>query len=1200
MPRRLRGPLRAVIVLAVGVCVCGPLSASALAQPGWMMTGHSSPTAMPPGGSSTIVLDVMNVGDSASSGQITVTDTLPEGVTAEEAGTLGSIGFGEQPGLPINQGDWQCTGNGPGGVSGARVVRCTSELSYEGGGGFPGSPRGEHPAPGIALKVKLPAAKSPGEVVTKTNSATISGGGASEPASTSDKLTITEKELGFGIQGWDAWASNADGTIDTQAGSHPYEITFVTSLNNAHNESGWYEAGVGGKYGGPEARDYVAKLPPGFVGEPNAIPRCTRQQLDAHECPAGSQLGVLTLMAAGGIVQDGEEPIFNMVAPTGYPDEIGYLFSEGSEAIETRFDTEVRSGSDYGLTTHFSNVPEQGIIESIVTLWGEPGSPSHNPWRGRIGDLFGGGCGNGPGRGACQTVSGEEKPFFTLPTSCSPEPIKFTVEANTWQSLAYTAKATSTFHDANGVPTSLTGCEHLTFGPTVTTDPDTSRADTPAGLTVEVKAPVNGLQVPGGLSSADLQNTTVALPRGVAINPGQAAGLAACGPGEDGLTPRQEESLPEEPHASEDNGPPSCPSASKVGTDEIVTPDLVKPLQGSVYVLKSEPPELKLLVAASGEGVNVKLVGVVHLNESTGQLTTTFAGTPALPFTNFRLSFSGGAQAALATPTQCGVYGPEQGFSADFESWASPTLGNVFPTAAFAITSGTNGAPCPPSPLPYTPQLDAGSTTDQAGGYTDFSLLLQVPDDQQRTTRLQFKTPEGLLGMISKVPLCTNAQAEANACPEASQIGHTVVASGPGPYPLVVPQPGQQPAPIYLTEGYEGAPYGLSIVVPLHVGPFVLPTQRVRARIEVDELTSQLTVTTSALPQYVAGVPTDLRSIDAVIDRPGFMFNPTGCTKRPFSGTAYGIEGASAPISSPFQMGSCRALLFQPNFKVSTSGKTSRANGASLDAKIVYPTGNLGANQASSQSNIASVKVDLPKQLPSRLTTLQKACTAAQFNSNPAGCPAASVVGHATAVTPVLPVALNGPAYFVSNGGEAFPNLIVVLQGYGVTIHLIGDTFISKAGVTSSTFKQVPDVPIASFDLNLPEGKYSALAANGNLCTSKLAMPTEFVGQNGAEIKQSTPITVEGCSTAISIVSHKVKGRTLTVSVSVPAAGRVTASGKGLSSSSKSAKARETLTFKLTQKKAGKLKTTVAVSFTPSTGKDRKKQAKSARVTFEK
>ena len=406
----------------------------------------------------------------------------------------------------------------------------------------------------------------------------------------------------------------------------------------------------------------------------------------------------------------------------------------------------------------------------------------------------------------------------------------------------------------------------------------------------------------------------------------------------------------------------------------------------------------------------------------------------------------------------------------------------------------------------------AGSTTDQAGGYTSFSLLLTRPDDQQRIGNLQFKTPEGLLGMISKIPLCPEPQAAQGTCSSASQIGHTVVEAGPGPYPLVVPQPGQPPAPIYLTGGYKGAPYGLSIVVPLVVGPFTLQTQIVRAKIEVDPLTTQLTVTTDPLPQIIDGVPADLRAINAVIDRPGFMFNPTGCEPGSFSGTATGTEGASAPISSHFQMGSCRSLTFKPNFKVSTSGKTSRKDGASLDAKILYPTGALGDNQASSQSNVKMVKVDLPKQLPSRLTTLQKACPSQTFEANPASCPGDSRVGSATAITPVLPVTLTGPAYFVSYGGAKFPELVVVLQGYGVTVYLHGETFISKAGITSSTFRKVPDVPITSFELQLPEGPYSALAANGNLCTTKLAMPTAFTGQNGAVIKQSTPISVSGCT----------------------------------------------------------------------------------------
>jgi hypothetical protein len=135
------------------------------------------------------------------------------------------------------------------------------------------------------------------------------------------------------------------------------------------------------------------------------------------------------------------------------------------------------------------------------------------------------------------------------------------------------------------------------------------------------------------------------------------------------------------------------------------------------------------------------------------------------------------------------------------------------------------------------------------------------------------------------------------------------------------------------------------------------------------------------------------------------------------------------------------------------------------------------------------------------------------------------VIGHARVLTPVLPVPVEGPAYFVSHGGEAFPSLIMLLQGDGVTVELVGTTFISKAGITSSTFKTVPDVPFSTFTLTLPQGKYSALAANGNLCKSKLAMPTEFLAQNGLKINRSTRIAVTGCAKAKKAKAKKVKAK---------------------------------------------------------------------------
>ena len=259
------------------------------------------------------------------------------------------------------------------------------------------------------------------------------------------------------------------------------------------------------------------------------------------------------------------------------------------------------------------------------------------------------------------------------------------------------------------------------------------------------------------------------------------------------------------------------------------------------------------------------------------------------------------------------------------------------------------------------------------------------------------------------------------------------------------------------------------------------------------------------------------------------------------TGTIHSSEGGTDTIGVPFQVTNCAALKFEPKVAISTQGKTSESRGACLTYKLTYPNVPQGTD-----ADIHYVKVELPKALPSRLTTLQKACTQAQFKANPAGCPSASVIGHAKADVPNIPVPLEGPVYFVSNGGEAFPNLVIVLQGYNVTIDLIGDTFISKSGITSTTFKTVPDNPVYAFEVNLPEGPYSALAANGNLCketTTKLVakkvkvkvkgkektvtkkvketvaaalvMPNEYIAQNGAKVNTTVPISVTGCSKAV-------------------------------------------------------------------------------------
>jgi uncharacterized repeat protein (TIGR01451 family) len=1043
--------LLVVSCAAAFTLLLAPGPAVASQGPQWTVTAFSGPTNLAPGSEGFYKVLVQNTGGEPSDGStITVTDVLPPGLKAASNPATGT--------------DWR---------TGTRMSCTGLTCTYAGVVEIDDF-----------LELKIPVEVEAGvlEGSSLTNLVRSTGGGAPE-ASRETPTTISQTPAKAGI----APGSFATVLSTTQAGAHP-DLTTTLAFNTV---------GKGLLAGDPKEAGGV--FPPGFVGDLADTPKCAIATFteigeggyNPLRCSLSTQVGTVTAtLSLGEFVRRQTFPLLNLSTNPGEIARVG--FNVGGFGIQG---TVRLQPGDYAVRTTFQKIPDNVLqFDGIsVTVWGVPAEKSHDMMRGLV-------CGYGPGE--CyymgpdstginapngQSVTNLPVPYLTSPTDCTSRALEATGSLSSWEEPQNEVSG-----EAAVGP--FTGCGLLEFAPAISASPDTTRADTPAGFTFGVRMGQEGLINESASAESDIKDTTVTLPEGLAINPGQANGLGACQFSEDGVGVE---------------GPPSCPSDSKVGTVEIETPILRNKLEGNVYVLQSNPPNLRLLVAPEdpADGIYVKFIGDVQLNETTGQLVTTFPETPQLPFSNLKFNFSGGAQAALTTPSACKTYT----VSSVFTPWAEPFVSDATPSASFAVESGTNGAACPPSPLPFTPTMIAGATTDQAGGFTDFSLLLQRPDDQQRVTRLQFKTPEGLLGMIAKVPLCGEPQASEGTCPEASQIGHTVVEAGPGPYPLDVPQPGQPPAPIYLTGAYEGAPFGLSIVVPLHVGPFVLKTQVVRAKIEVDPLTSQLTVTTSPLPLFIDGVPADLRDIDAVIDRPEFMFNPTSCAPMSFSGTASGTEGASAAISSSFQMGSCRSLLFKPNFKVSTSGKTSRADGASLTAKIVYPTGNLGDNQASSQSNIKSVKVDLPKQLPSRLTTLQKACPAAIFESDPASCPADSRVGAAQAITPVLPVPLTGPAFFVSYGGAKFPELVIALQGYGVTIYLHGETFISKAGITSSTFRQVPDVPIDSFEIRLPEGPYSALAANGNLCKSTLEMPTAFVAQNGAEIHDSTPIGVTGC-----------------------------------------------------------------------------------------
>jgi hypothetical protein len=901
-------------------------------------------------------------------------------------------------------------------------------------------------------------------------------------------------------------------TSTDQAGAHE---NLTTSFDFAHNPAGkTYN----------DLKSVVVNLPAGFDANNTAVPTCSPAQLLAlaepggigAQCPPASQIGTINLdLATNGKLYYETYPLYNMeVTSFGVAAEIGFKTTILSQLLSIK----VRP-SDDGLTSTSPNIEEVGEPHNVsVTIWGVPGSHEHDAQRGEVCAEFGN---NFECAGGGEQVTPPIKPFLANPTSCG----SFTasMKADSWEEPQPESWLQAPVPET-GLLSAITEagpiveCERVPFKPAIEVQPSTRSAESATGLDVSLVVP-QSWESPDTIATSNLKDAKVTLPEGFTVNPSAGSGLGACTPAQ--YASETSSSLPGE----------GCPAESKIGSIVIETPVLAEPIPGAIYIATPydnpfpEPghPDgslLALYVVAKdpARGILVKVAGKIEPNPVTGQLTTTFDDNPQQPFSRFTLKFRPGATAPLVSPPACGSYTTQ----AELTPWSAPSEPR-FVSSSFEITQGVREGACPSGGVPsFKPQVISGSEDNAAGAYSPFYLRLERQDGEQELTKFSTTLPPGLTGNLTGIPFCSEANIQTAreasgaqeeqdpSCPQASEIGHTIVEAGVGSVLA------QTPGKVYLAGPYNGAPLSIVSVTSAKVGPFDLGTVVIRFALDINPITAQVEVSgaqSEAIPHIIKGIVVHVRTIRVYMDRPGFTVNPTNCDPLSITDSIYGggadsanpADQDSVSVNTPFQAADCASLAFKPAFKVTTSSKTSRTDGASLSVKLTMP----GAQ--GSEANIKAVKVDLPKQLPSRLTTLQKACLASTFAANPAACPADSKVGHAKAITPILPVPLEGPAYFVSYGGAKFPELVVVLQGYGFTIDLHGETFINKAGITSSTFHTVPDEPVGSFELTLPEGPYSALAANGNLCKGALKMPTAFTAQNGTEIHKSTPINVTGC-----------------------------------------------------------------------------------------
>jgi uncharacterized repeat protein (TIGR01451 family) len=921
---------------------------------------------------------------------------------------------------------------------------------------------------GDKLRMIVTATVAPGAPSALSIAGTVSGGGPGE-ASVSEQVPVGTNPVLFGVAGFSNYLAGLDGAPETQAGGHAYELTTTivpTTVFKKRFPGNITEPAQSAR----DMRDVVVDLPLGLAGSALSAPACPLallsaagghgQKISPSGCSPDTVVGHLTTLPFRGFDRL-SVPVFHMVSERGVVAEYGYR--DGLRSPHLVYAGVALTPAGYVLRVTAREIPQVALSNILVNFYGNPAEHDHS--------------------------GGSPIPSFTNPADCSGEPLRTTIHMDSWRDPGrYNADGTPDFSDPNWASAvftapPVTGCNLLRFDPSLVVQPETAQADSPSGVGVDLRVPQS--ENFSTLGTPPLRDASVTLPEGLTVNPSAADGLGVCTEAEVALGSA---------------APPGCPQDSKIGSVEVEAPGLPGVLEGSVYLAAQNENPFHSLFAGyividdPVTGVVLKVPGDLTPNPATGQITGVFKDSPQFSFSDLRLHFFGGPRAPLATPMGCGTYTT----TSDLMPWSAPDSGpDATPSSSFQIESGCVSG--------FAPSFTAGSLNPQAGAYAPFTLSISRTDGEQNLAGVSVTLPPGSLGKIAGIALCPDAQANAGTCPESSRVGSASAGAGVGPNPYFVS------GKVYLTGSYKGGPYGLVEEVPAVAGPFDLGVVVVRQSLRVDPHTAQVSAVSDPLPTILDGIPLRVRRVDVTLDRPGFTFNPTNCTPMQVMGTLTSTQGASASVASRFQMGGCGELPFHPVFSVSTQAKTSKANGASLIVKSTFPSG--------PQANIKSVAVVLPKQLPARLTTIQQACPEAAFAANPASCPAGSNIGVATATTPVLATPLTGPAYLVSHGGAAFPDVVIVFQDEGVTLDLVGSVNI-KHGITSSTFATVPDAPISGFQLSLPEGPHSGLAAvvpakaKGNLCGQSLSMPFTITGQNGAVLKQNVKIAVTGCGKA--------------------------------------------------------------------------------------
>jgi hypothetical protein len=1076
----VRAAAKAAIALTALAALLGPgaQAACAEAKPAWRLSATALPTNFTAGSKGTVfggpayLLIATNVGGAPTAGTVTLTDTLPTGLSAISAGSCEKAG---------------------------QTITCKKT-----------NPIG----PGQEMQVRVVLEVSPLASASLLNEVSVTGGGA-VPASitTTSAVSPTSAPFGF-LPGFGAPLTQEDGLASTLAGSHPYQLTANLGFPTLKTSVGLGAAG--------HLRDSSVDFPPGEIVDPAASPvLCTEEELSNEGelgCPDASQVGtvdVITVPVAG--PETYTSPLYNMVPPPGTAAELG--FDAIGVGVFVHFSGSVRSDGDYGITggtTDALALTPHPVFGAQVQLWGDPSAKSHDEVRGQ--------CLRSPGK--CP-VEPQKTALLTTPGHCSGEPLTTVGHADSWEAPGVFEKAEYQSAALDGTPVSLDGCNELAFEPSIESKPTTNLTDSPSGLEFDLHQTQDTDKE--GRFPAALKDATVTLPEGLVVNPSSANGQQACSVAQIGMLT----AVGQAP-AHFSKSPPSCPDASKVGTLEATTPLLAqidpathevlrdpegnaipRPVRGSVYLAEpfQNPFNSLLAIYLSVEdpqsGTFAKLAGLVHADPLTGQLSTQVSESPQLPLEDVRIHLFNGARASLRTPSACGTYAT----TSDLTPWSSPEGLDEHPGDSFETTVAPGGGPCPASAAaaPNHPGFVAGTLNPQAGAYSPLAMKLSREDGSQNLAGFEVTLPPGLSARLAGVPYCSEAEiAKARArshpnegaleqadpsCPSTSQLGTLDVAAGAGPTPL------HTAGHVYLAGPYKGAPLSAVAITPAVAGPFDLGAVVVRAPLHIDPVTAQARAVSDPLPTILDGIPLDLRSAALKLDRPNFTLNPTSCDPSSVLGSATSVFGQTAPLSSPFQVGGCSALPFKPKLHTRLFGPTHRGGHPRLRAVFEAKAG---------EANTARIVFALPSSEFIDQAHFRTICTRVQFAASQ--CPAGSVYGRIKAISPLLGYPLEGPIYLRSSSHE-LPDVVAALRGppsQPIEVDLDGRVDSVNGGIRT-TFEAVPDAPVTKAIVTLQGAAKGLFQNSTNICKGTHRANLTLIAHNG-KVSRSRPKIKADCA----------------------------------------------------------------------------------------